>query len=139
MDSAAQCRCQYRPGAVCINTADGPDGLCTPCRIDGGDGHPHRQESETVVVGLAKPDADGNFAPGVDGAVLVPPADLYDGVPTAGESTCPVCSRTWTVTPFADCFMPACGCFGFDSSEANPNRPCESCGMSHAWKCEKRP
>lgn len=90
-----------------------------------------------VVVGPVKPNAEGNFPPGVDGAVLIPPRDLYEGTPTAGESTCPMCGRAWTVTPFADCFMPACGCYGDDASAANPNRPCESCGLSHAWKCVK--
>lgn len=55
----------------------------------------------------------------------------------AGKSTCPVCQLEWLVTPYADCLMPACGCFGFDSSEANPNRPCEDCGLKHARTCEK--
>jgi hypothetical protein len=36
------CRCEYRPGAVCTNLPDGPDGMCLPCRLDGGDGHPNR-------------------------------------------------------------------------------------------------
>lgn len=58
---------------------------------------------------------------------------------TAGESTCPVCSMTWTVTPARDCLMPSCGCFGDDFSAANPARPCESCGVSHALRCDKMP
>lgn len=53
----------------------------------------------------------------------------------AGTSTCPICERVWLVTPRDDCMMPACGHFGTDSSAANPSRPCESCGLAHAWKC----
>lgn len=55
---------------------------------------------------------------------------------TAGESTCPICGRHWTVTPLDDCMMPACGHYGFDTSAANPNRPCEDCGIIHAYTCK---
>jgi hypothetical protein len=50
----------------------------------------------------------------------------------AGQSTCPICHKTWLVTPYADCMLPACGCYGDDTSANNPNRPCESCGIAHA-------
>ena len=56
----------------------------------------------------------------------------------AGMSTCPDCGKHWLVTPRNDCMMPACGCYGFDATEANPTRPCETCGIRHAWTCEKR-
>lgn len=56
---------------------------------------------------------------------------------TAGVSTCPLCQRTWLVTPEDDCMMPACGEFGFDSSADNTHRPCNACGVKHAWRCEK--
>lgn len=55
----------------------------------------------------------------------------------AGKSTCPICGRKWLVVPFDDCFIPNCGCYGDDTSENNPNRPCESCGMRHSFICEK--
>ena len=51
----------------------------------------------------------------------------------AGQSTCPICHKTWLVTPYADCMLPACGCYGDDTSASNPNRPCEACGMAHAF------
>lgn len=53
----------------------------------------------------------------------------------AGYSTCPICGRYWLVTPNSDCLLPACGCFGADTSEKNPLRPCSLCGMEHATKC----
>jgi hypothetical protein len=56
---------------------------------------------------------------------------------TAGTSTCPTCDRTWTVTPSDDCMVPACGCFGSDTSADNLTRPCDSCGTRHAWTCPK--
>jgi hypothetical protein len=52
----------------------------------------------------------------------------------AGESTCPICNRHWLVTPNDDCLLPACGCFGGDTSAANPARPCEACGLKHMAK-----
>jgi hypothetical protein len=58
---------------------------------------------------------------------------------TAGESTCQICGDTWTVTPARDCLVPACGCYGHDTSPANPARPCESCGIRHAVRCLRRP
>lgn len=68
-----------------------------------------------------------------DGLVdLAPTAAAYFGAQSAGFSTCPVCTRTWEVTPHDDCMMPACGCFGTDASAANPARPCEGCGLRHA-------
>ena len=54
-------------------------------------------------------------------------------LPNAGESTCPICHKTWLVTPYADCMLPACGCYGDDTSANNPNRPCEPCGIAHAF------
>jgi hypothetical protein len=60
-------------------------------------------------------------------------------MPTAGESTCPLCGRTWTVTPLDDCFVPACGHYGTDVSPANKERPCEPCGMAHMRECEGLP
>jgi len=53
----------------------------------------------------------------------------------AGMSKCPVCEREWLVTPFDDCMLPACGCFGTDTSSGNPNRICHNCGMAHARTC----
>lgn len=53
----------------------------------------------------------------------------------AGTSTCPVCGKTWLVTPSQDCMLPSCGCFGYDTSEANKYRPCEPCGLRHALEC----
>lgn len=32
--------------------------------------------------------------------------------------------------------MPACGHYGSDPSSENPARPCNSCGIIHAWRCE---
>lgn len=55
----------------------------------------------------------------------------------AGRSTCPICEREWLVTPFDDCMVPACGCYGNDTSAANPARPCDTCGTRHAWSCSK--
>lgn len=57
----------------------------------------------------------------------------------AGMSTCPLCLREWLVTPWSDCMLPACGCFGSDTSAANPSRPCEPCGITHAWTCPHMP
>ena len=57
----------------------------------------------------------------------------------AGTSTCPVCGRMWLVTPLDDCMLPACGCYGHDTSAANPARICEPCGLRHAFNCEKMP
>jgi len=56
---------------------------------------------------------------------------------TAGKSTCPLCLRAWTVTPFDDCLLPACGHFGDDVS--SPNCPCERCGLAHALRCPQMP
>lgn len=55
----------------------------------------------------------------------------------AGTSTCPLCQEFWLVTPKRDCFLPACGCYGEDTSAANPDRPCEQCGLSHAFGCPR--
>jgi hypothetical protein len=60
-----------------------------------------------------------------------------DGEDQAGQSTCPICGKEWIVTPFDDCFLPACGCYGKDTGPGNPARPCESCGMAHALTCAK--
>lgn len=42
-----------------------------------------------------------------------------------------MCGKHWLVTAAEDCFVPRCGCYGSDSSAANPNRPCEPCGLIH--------
>lgn len=55
----------------------------------------------------------------------------------SGYSTCPICEKHWLVTPLRDCCLPACGCYGEDTSENNPARPCEHCGIYHAMNCEK--
>jgi len=55
----------------------------------------------------------------------------------AGWSTCPICGKHWLVTVAEDCLLPACGCYGEDTSENNPDRPCESCGLQHALNCKK--
>jgi hypothetical protein len=57
---------------------------------------------------------------------------------TAGESTCPICGITWRVTPQQDCLMPGCGCFGHDTTAANPARPCGPCGLRHAMNWVKK-
>jgi hypothetical protein len=57
--------------------------------------------------------------------------------PNAGESTCPMCMRVWLVTEADDCMMPACGCFGSDTSANNPHRPCHACGLAHVSNCER--
>jgi hypothetical protein len=62
--------------------------------------------------------------------------DVY---PTYGRSTCPVCAISWPVTAYADCVLPACGCFGQDGSAANPARPCLPCGSKHARSCPRMP
>jgi len=53
----------------------------------------------------------------------------------AGISNCPICERSWLVTPLDDCLLPACGCFGWDTTSANPFRPCETCGHQHWANC----
>ena len=60
----------------------------------------------------------------------------FEGL-NAGRSTCPICGKHWLVTPEQDCLMPYCGCYGLDHSEANPNRPCEPCGLIHIATCPK--
>jgi hypothetical protein len=57
----------------------------------------------------------------------------------AGYAHCPVCDKVWLVTPHDDCMMPACGCFGRDTSFMNYWRVCENCGIDHAMKCDKMP
>lgn len=57
--------------------------------------------------------------------------------PNAGYSTCPICGRHWLVTPWDDCLLPVCGCYGSDTSENNKYRPCNSCGLHHAYNCSK--
>jgi hypothetical protein len=58
---------------------------------------------------------------------------------TYGHSTCPLCETYWPVTVYADCLLPACGCFGEDGSAMNPSRPCLSCGSKHARSCQMMP
>lgn len=53
----------------------------------------------------------------------------------AGISTCPICGMKWLVTPYRDCLLPACGCYGDDAGPNNPHRPCERCGLTHAMSC----
>ncbi len=53
----------------------------------------------------------------------------------AGMSTCPICERAWLVTPLDDCLVPSCGHYGDDPGASNPDRPCHSCGLSHALEC----
>lgn len=48
------------------------------------------------------------------------------------ENTCPICDRTFKVTPSDDYFIPACGCY--DDAEAG-HYPCEPCGMTHVYAC----
>lgn len=55
-----------------------------------------------------------------------------------GPSCCPMCGRVWWVTPLNDCCLPVCGCWGSDTSAANPDRPCETCGIGHWYRCERR-
>jgi hypothetical protein len=71
------------------------------------------------------------------GPVFEMPAGLADN--TAGQSTCPICGRTWTVSVYDDCLVPACGCYGTSTGADNPSRPCESCGLAHAFGCDKMP
>ena len=58
---------------------------------------------------------------------------------TYGHSTYPLCETYWPVTVYADCLLPACGCFGEDGSAMNPSRPCLSCGSKHARSCQRMP
>ena len=62
---------------------------------------------------------------------------MKNKITNAGISTCPICKRKWLVTPFDDCLMPNCGCFGFDTGPDNPNRLCENCGLLHSFNCKK--
>lgn len=48
------------------------------------------------------------------------------------ENTCPICERTFTVTPSDDYLIPACGCY--DNAEPG-HLPCESCGITHVYAC----
>ncbi len=52
-----------------------------------------------------------------------------------GTSTCPICGVHWWVTPLVDCLVPACGCYGDDTSANNRERPCHACGLAHALEC----
>lgn len=52
------------------------------------------------------------------------------------EMECPECNRVWTPTPYDDCLLPACGCYG---DKLDRDTPCESCGLSHGWTCPKIP
>ena len=73
-----------------------------------------------------------DVTPGASAALAASPS-------TAGTSTCPGCGVTWTVTPARDCMLPACGCYGHDTGPSNPARPCEACGLGHAFTCPKMP
>ena len=61
---------------------------------------------------------------------------MTKSIPNKGTSICPICKRMWLVTPFDDCLMPTCGCFGDDVSHKNKNRLCERCGIQHAVNCK---
>lgn len=52
-------------------------------------------------------------------------------------NTCPICDRTWTITRWDDCLIPACGCYGTDPWSGKA--PCERCGLQHALLCLKMP
>src|SRR5262249_43831460 len=98
------------------------NGACQCKAYENGQACKHRAAARLVQMMNEKEEAPAASLPAV----------------TAGESTCPVCKRHWVVTPSDDCLLPACGCFGSDTSPANPTRPCESCGMAHAFNCSKR-
>jgi hypothetical protein len=52
------------------------------------------------------------------------------------QNTCPICGRTFQVTPTDDYFIPACGCY----ADADPGHfPCEECGLSHIYACANAP
>lgn len=51
-------------------------------------------------------------------------------------NTCPVCFRSFVVTPLDDVFWPACGCY--DDAPAG-EIPCEECGLRHAARCPHMP
>jgi len=51
----------------------------------------------------------------------------------AGLSTCPICGRSWRVTPLDDCLVPDCGCYGDETERGD--RPCEPCGLAHIESC----
>lgn len=57
-----------------------------------------------------------------------------------GWTSCPLCHRTFWVTPRDDCLVPACGCYGTRGSAtdgANHERPCFRCGLDHGARCKK--
>lgn len=84
--------------------------------------------------------ARDNLTHGLDPVAVLAGLDFQSELPVnAGMSTCPLCQRRWLVTPAADCLLPACGCFGTDTTASNPHRPCHSCGLSHALACSKTP
>lgn len=56
-----------------------------------------------------------------------------------GVSTCPICKKTWLVTPLNDCLLPSYGCYGSDTESSNKNRPCHNCGISHRVNCKVKP
>lgn len=52
------------------------------------------------------------------------------------KNTCPICERTFEVTPWDDYFIPACGCY---AHLEEGGLLCETCGIAHAWNCDKIP
>jgi hypothetical protein len=56
-------------------------------------------------------------------------------IESAGECTCPVCDRTWTVTPYDDFSLPECGCF---AGQPEGKSPCKTCGEQHMAACTKK-
>lgn len=50
---------------------------------------------------------------------------------------CPICGREWIISMFDDFLLPACGCFGDNARDGIPNKPCQTCGLNHAYNCPK--
>lgn len=50
------------------------------------------------------------------------------------DVTCPICNRTWRISMYDDCMVPACGCYGSFPPET-ASVPCHSCGTRHAFQC----
>lgn len=51
------------------------------------------------------------------------------------DNTCPICERTFKVTPTDDVFIPVCGCY----DDAEPGHlPCEECGLKHIYAHDNR-
>lgn len=46
------------------------------------------------------------------------------------QNTCPICGRTFKITPQDDILVPACGCY---DTAPDGELPCEPCGISHVY------